>query len=372
MLRFLTGSFGNPSSIHSFGREAKKGLEEAREKVAALIGAAPQEILFTSGGTEADNLAILGAARQRRDRGKHIITSAIEHHAVLDACAHLEQEEGFRVTVLPVDGQGLVDPAGLRQAMEPDTVLVSVMLANNEIGTIEPVAELAAIARERGVLFHTDAVQAVGQIPVDVTALGVDLLSLSAHKIYGPKGAGVLYVRRGTRLQPLFHGGSQERRLRPGTEGVAALVGLGEAAALARGAMAERAAHARGLREHLWQGLRARLPDLVLNGHPERRLPNNLNVSVAGVQGESVLLNLDLKGVAASSGSACAAGSTEPSHVLKALGVTPEVAQGALRLTLGEANAEEDVDYVLEVFPAIVEKLRRLGAAPLRGAGGGG
>ncbi len=359
MRRCLLEVWGNPSSLHARGREARLAVEEARAQVAALVGAEPREILFTSGGTEADNLAVLGVARQRRGKGNHVITSAVEHHAVLHACEALARE-GFRVTVLPVDEHGLVDPDDLRRALTDDTVLVSVMLANNEVGTIQPIRELAAVARERGVPFHTDAVQAAGQIPVDVRELGVDLLSLSGHKFYGPKGVGALYVRRGLRLDPLLYGGGQERRLRPGTENVPGIVGLGKAAELARQELEARAAHARALRDRLLAGLLERVPDLVLNGHPERRLPNNLNVSILGVEAESVLLNLDLKGVAASSGSACSAGSVEPSHVLKAMGLPEERTHGALRLTLGRGNTEEDVDYVLEVLPPIVEKLRRL------------
>ncbi len=360
MARCLAETYGNPSSIHGFGREAKKAVEAAREQVAALIGARPQEIVFTSGGTEADNLAVLGAARARRDRGNHVITSAVEHHAVLDACEHLAGREGFRVTVLPVDGAGRVDPDELRRALTPETVLVSVMLANNEVGTVQPIRELAAIAKAAGALFHTDAVQGAGQIPVDVDALGVDLLSLSAHKFYGPKGAGALYVRKGVRLQPLVHGGGQERRLRPGTPNVPGIAGLGVAAELARREMAERAAHVARLRERLLAGLLERVPDLAVNGHPEERLPGLLNVSVLGVEGESILLNLDLKGIAASSGSACAAGSTEPSHVLKAMGLAPAALHGALRFSLGRGNTDADVDRLLEVLPPIVERLRAM------------
>lgn len=360
MARCLAETFGNPSSIHGFGREARKAVEQAREQVAALIGARSQEIVFTSGGTEADNLAILGAARARRDRGSHLITSAVEHHAVLHACDHLAKREGFRVTVLPVDRAGRVDPDDLRRAMTPETVLVSIMLANNEVGTIQPVRELAAVAREGGALFHTDAVQGAGQIPVNVDELGVDLLSLSAHKFYGPKGVGALYVRRGTRLAPLMHGGGQERRLRPGTQNVPGIVGLGRAAELAGREMEERVRHAQRLRDRLQAGLLERIPDVAVNGHPERRLPGILNVSIRGLEGESILLNLDLKGIAASSGSACAAGSTEPSHVLRAMGLEPALLHGALRFGFGRGNTEEDVDRVLAILPGIVERLRSM------------
>lgn len=358
--RCVAEVWGNPSSIHSFGREALAAIEVAREQVAALIGVGPQEILFTGGGTEADNLAVLGAARLRRERGNHLITSAVEHHAVLHPCRYLAEKEGFRLTILPVDAEGLVDPEDLRRAMTPETVLVSVMLANNEVGAVQPVKELAAIARGGGALFHTDAVQAVGQIPVDVADLGVDLLSISGHKIYGPKGVGALYIRRGVRLEPVFHGGGQERRLRPGTENVPGIAGLGKAAELARLELGERAAHAASLRERLLAGVMERIPDVVLNGHLTRRLPGNLNISLLYVQAESVLLNLDLKGIAASSGAACAAGSLEPSHVLEAMGLPSERVQGALRLSLGRGNTGADVDYVLAVLPSIVEKLRQM------------
>lgn len=373
--RALEEGWGNPSSLHGFGREARRLVEEAREEVAALIGARPQEVLFTSGGTEADNLAILGVARSARERGRgdHIVTSRVEHHAVLHACEYLERREGFRVTYLPVDGHGMVDPDDLRRAITDRTVLVSIMLANNEVGTIQPVRELAAVARERGVPFHTDAVQAVGQIPVNVEELGVDLLSLSAHKIYGPKGAGALFVRRGLRLEPVMHGGGQERRLRPGTENVPGIAGLGAAARLARTELPGLAARLAALRDRLVAGVMERVPDVRLNGHPRLRLPGNANLSVRYVEGEAILLNLDLKGVAASSGSACAAGSTEPSHVLQAMGLPEHEARGALRFSFGRDNTEADVDYVLEVLPPIVERLRRMAApsAALRGAGPG-
>lgn len=360
MSRCLAGVWGNPSSIHSFGREARILVEEARDRVAALIGAASREIIFTGSGTEADNLAVIGVARLRRDRGNHIITSAVEHHAVLHACEYLENREGFRITRLPVDGHGLVDPADLRRALDDETILVSIMAANNEVGTIQPIAELADPARERGVPFHTDAVQAVGQIPFDVDATGVDMLALSGHKLHGPKGVGALYVRRGVRLEPLLHGGGQERRLRPGTENVPGIVGLGKAAELAGRDLEERGRRLRALRDRLITGLRERIPDVVLNGHPERRLPGNVNVGILHVEGESVLLNLDLKGVAASSGSACSAGTMEPSHVLSAMGIEADRARGAVRFSLGRETVETDVDYVLDVLPPLVEKLRRM------------
>jgi cysteine desulfurase len=359
---FFGQVFGNPSSIHSFGREARLAVEQARQAVAALIGADPAEIVFTSGGTEADNLAVLGAARLRREKGRKVVVSAVEHHAVLNACRHLERREGFEVVLLPVDGHGRVNPEELLRVLDGQTVLVSVMLANNETGTLQPVRELARLCRERGVLFHTDAVQAVGHIPVNVRELGVDLLSLSAHKFYGPKGAGALYVRRGVRLEPLFQGGGQERRIRPGTENVAGIVGLGAACRVAAREMAEREARVAALRGRLEEGIRRLFPEARVNGHPEERLPGILNVVFPGVEGEALLLNLDLKGVAASAGAACSAGSVEPSHVLLAMGLSEDLAHGAVRFSLGRESREEDVEHVLEVLPPIVERLRRMRA----------
>lgn len=359
---FFGSIFGNPSSIHSFGREARLAVEQARQEVAALIGADPAEIVFTSGGTEADNLAVLGAARLRREKGRKVVVSAVEHHAVLNACRHLERREGFEVVLLPVDGHGRVNPEELLRVLDGQTVLVSVILANNETGTIQPVGELARLCRERGVLFHTDAVQAVGHIPVNVRELGVDLLSLSAHKFYGPKGAGALYVRRGVRLEPLFQGGGQERRIRPGTENVAGIVGLGAACRVAAREMAERESRVAALRRRLEEGIRRLFPEARVNGHPEERLPGILNVVFPGVEGEALLLNLDLKGVAASAGAACSAGSVEPSHVLLAMGLSEDLAHGAVRFSLGRESREEDVEHVLEVLPPILERLRRMRA----------
>ncbi|MGE5591896.1 MAG: cysteine desulfurase NifS [Bacillota bacterium] len=361
MAEAMAQVFGNPSSLHAWGREARKALEEAREKVAALIGADAGEIIFTGGGTEADNLAIKGVARANRDRGRHIITSAVEHHAVLHACADLEKE-GFRVTYLPVDGQGRISLDALTQALSDDTILVSVMAANNEVGTLQPIAQLARLAHQRGAYVHTDAVQAVGQIPVDVREWDVDLLSLTGHKFYGPKGVGALYVRRRTKLLPIISGGGQERGLRSGTQNVPGAVGLGKAAELARTSLPERTRHAAGLRQRLWEGLSQRVPGVMLNGHPSERLPGNLSLSFPGVEGESLLLNLDYRGIAASAGSACAAGSLEPSHVLQAMGLPREAAVGSLRLSLGRDNTEEDVDYAREQIAAAVEKLRALQA----------
>ncbi|ABB15341.1 cysteine desulfurase NifS [Carboxydothermus hydrogenoformans] len=360
MLPYLTEKFGNPSSIHAFGREARKAIEDAREKVAKAINASdPGEIVFTGGGTEADNLAIKGIARAYKHKGNHIITSAVEHHAVLDACLAL-QKEGFEVTVLPVDKYGMVSVEDVKKAITDKTILITIMHANNEVGTIQPIAEIGEIAREKGVYFHTDAVQTVGKIPVDVKELKVDLLSLSAHKIYGPKGVGALYVRKGLKLEPLANGGGQERKRRPGTENVAGIVGLGKAIELAVAEMPEESARLTKLRDKLIKGVLERIPYVRLNGHPTKRLPHNANFSVEFVEGESMLLMLDMKGIAASSGSACTSGSLDPSHVLLAMGIPHEVAHGSLRLTLGKANTEEQIDYVLEVLPGIVERLREM------------
>lgn len=365
MLPFMQEKFGNPSSLYGLGREARKAVEDAREKVAAAIGASPEEIVFTSGGTEADNLAVRGAVKALSPQGGHIITSAVEHHAVLDVCRSL-QEEGYRVTFLPVDGYGLVDPGSLEEAIDDDTVLVSIMTANNEVGTIQPVEEIGEIVRERGILFHTDAVQAVGNIPVDVRRMKADLLSLSAHKFYGPKGVGVLYVRRGVNTAPVNYGGGQERGLRPGTENVAGIVGLGKAIELAVGELTEYAGKLRRLRDRLIEGLLT-IEKVYLNGHPTHRLPGNVNVSFAYIEGESLLLSLDIKGIAASSGSACTSGSLEPSHVLTAMGVDHQTAHGSLRLTLGRDNTADDVDYVLEALPPIVDRLRKM--SPIQDSG---
>lgn len=360
MQEYMLKTYGNPSSIHSFGRDARKAVEAARDDVAALVGAAEsREIIFTSGGTEADNLALIGAAQANRRRGNHIITSRIEHHAVLHTCEWLEKQ-GFQVTYLDVDAHGIVHPEILAGAMTAETILVSIMCANNEVGTLQPIKELAAIARERGALFHTDAVQAVGNIPVDVNSLGVDLLSLSAHKIYGPKGAGALYVRRGTRIHAVTHGGSHERRLRPGTENVPGIVGLGKAAELAARELDQRADHVRPLRDRLIKGIQERIPEVRLNGHPTERLPNNVNISFLYVEGESILLNLDMKGIAASSGSACTSGSLEPSHVLTAMGIPHEITHGSVRFSLGRQNDAGQVDYVIDVLGETIPKLRAM------------
>ena len=359
MLPYFTDAFSNPSSIYSCGQEARGAVEEARTKVAELIGARSEEIIFTSGGTEADNFALKGIAYANENKGNHIITTAVEHHAVMEACKFLRRR-GFRITYLPVDEYGLVDPQDIKRAITNKTILISVMHANNEVGTVEPIGEIGKIAKEAGVYFHTDAVQTVGHIPVNVDELRTDLLSISGHKLYGPKGVGVLYVRKGIKLVPLMHGGEQERRHRAGTENVPAIVGLGRAIELAGQAMNKEAERLSYLRDKLIEGLVERIDHIRLNGHPRNRLPNNVNVSVDFVEGESMLLNLDLEGICASTGSACSSASLKPSHVLLALGLPPEQAHGSLRFTSGRENTEEDVERVLEVLPRIVAKLRAM------------
>lgn len=349
MTPFFTQLYGNPSSLHGEGGMPREALDRARAGIAAVFGCRPAEIIFTSGGTEADNLAILGVARALRDRGRHVITSAIEHHAVLHACRQLESE-GFHVTYLPVDSNGVVDPAVLERAIDAETTLVSVMLANNEIGTIEPVAELCAMVRSRGITFHSDAVQAAGALPLDVDGLGVDLLTVSAHKIYGAKGAGALYVRRGTPLSPLIYGGDQERGRRSGTENVPAIVGLAVALILADREREGETARLTKLRDTLIAGVLDAVPGAHLTGHATRRLPGHASFYLDGMSGESVVVTLDTAGIASSSGSACRAGSTDPSHVLSAIGLAPELARNGLRLTLGRSTTTEDIDYVLEVM----------------------
>ena len=359
MLPYFTDVFGNPSSIYSYGQEAKGAIEEARVHVAELIGARDEEIIFTSGGTEADNLATEGVAFANEKKGNHIITSSVEHHAVIEPCKFLEKR-GFKVTYLPVDGYGSVDPEDVKKAITSKTVLISVMHANNEVGTVEPIAEIGKIAKQEEVYFHTDAVQTVGHIPVDVNELGVDLLSLSGHKVYGPKGVGALYIRKGTKLVPFIHGGEQERKRRAGTENVHGIVGFGRAAELAQQEMSEEPERLTYLRDKLIKGILERIDHTRLNGHPSRRLPNNANVSLDFVEGESVLLNLDLEGICASTGSACSSSSLEPSHVLLAMGLSHEQAHGSLRLTLGRWTTEEEIEQVLGVLPRVVAKLRAM------------
>ncbi len=357
MLPYLSERFGNASSLHSFGREAKEALEHSREVVAKALGASPDEIYFTSGGTESDNLAIKGVMWANRDKN-HVITSLIEHHAVLETCSSLE-ERGLDVTYLPVDRYGLVSLNHLEDSITEKTGLITIMHANNEIGTIEPIKEIGKIARENDVYLHTDAVQTFGKIPTDVNELNVDLLSISGHKIYGPKGVGVLYVREGVRIEPVQHGGGHEKGMRSGTENVPGIVGLAKAVEISQRELGKEAERLKRLRDRLIKGV-LEIEDSWLNGHPTNRLPNNANFGFAGVEGESLILRLDAKGVAASTGSACSSGSGAPSHVLTAIGLTPEQTSGSLRLTLGKRNTEEDIDYVLEVLPEIVSDLRKL------------
>ena len=359
ILPAMTETYGNASSVHSFGREAKKAMEKARAQVAAAIGAKKEEIYFTAGGSEADNWALKGAAHALRRKGLHIITTAIEHHAVLHTCQALEKE-GFEVTYLPVDEYGLVTPEQVEAAIRPDTILVSVMAANNEIGTIEPIAEIGAVCRAHKVLFHTDAVQAVGHMPLDVAAMQIDMLSLSGHKFYAPKGVGALYIRTGVRIENLIEGGAQERSRRAGTENVPAIVGMGKAIELITAEMAEENARISGLRDRLIAGILDAIPESRLNGHPTKRLPGNVNVSIRYIEGEALLLSLDMAGIAASSGSACTSGSLDPSHVLLAIGLPHEIAHGSLRLTIGRDNTQDEIDRVLEELPKIVSRLRAM------------
>ena len=357
MLPFFTENYGNPSSIHGSGRESRKAAEQARGKVAELLHVPPRDLYFTSGGSESDNWALKGAAFAQQDRGRRILVSAVEHHAVLDACKWL-QKQNFEVVFLPVDRYGTVSPETVEENITEGTVLISVMAANNEIGTLQPVREIGEIARKHGILFHTDAVQAAGAVLLDAEEIRADLISISAHKIYGPKGTGALYIRGGTRMDALIHGGAQERGLRAGTENLAGIVGFGKAAELAAQRMTSDSARLTALRDRLIHGIQERIPGAVLNGHPTERLPNNCHFSFPGLEGEALLLRLDLAGIAASAGSACTAGSMEPSHVLLAVGQAPELANGSLRLTLGRETTEAEIDEVLEVLPKIAADLR--------------
>lgn len=365
MLPYLTGEYGNASSIHAFGQNAREAVEQARSSVAALVGARAAEIMFTSGGTESDNHAILGAVAAAPGNRKHVITSAIEHVAVLDACKALAKS-GVDLTILPVDRDGRVDPEGVKNAIRSETVLITLMLANNETGTIEPIKEIgdigriAGIAADKGIAFHTDAVQAAGKIPIDVKDLGVDLLSISAHKINGPKGVGALYIRKGTRLAPLLYGGHSERDRRPGTEDVAAIAGMGKAAELARDGLIPESERIGALRDRLEHGLLARVPHAWVNGARARRVPNTSNLTFPFIEGESMVIALDLKGIACSTGAACSSGAVEPSHVLMALGLAPEDARATLRLSLGHQTTEDEIDFALETIPAVIERLRQL------------
>ena len=361
MLPYFTEHYGNPSSVHATGRDARKAIEEGRRQVAVAINAQPQEIYFTAGGTESDNWAIKGAAFANRKKGNHIITTAVEHHAVLHTCAWLEKQ-GFKVTYLPVDAEGFVTAKQVEDAITDETILITIMTANNEIGTLMPIAEIGEVAKAHKILFHTDAVQAVGAVPLDVKALNVDMLSMSGHKFHGPKGIGALYIRRGVRLDIFMQGGAQERGQRAGTENLAGIVGMGKAIELATTNLPEKAAKIAALRDRLMNGIVERIPDVRINGpkDPSRRLPNNCNVSVRYIEGESMLLRLDLAGIAASSGSACTSGSLDPSHVLLAIGLPHEVAHGSLRMTLGSDTTEADIDAVLDVLPGIVSDLRAM------------
>lgn len=359
MMPYLTDIYGNASSPHSFGQTARIGVEHAREQVARAINADPSEIVFTGCGTESDNTVLFGVAERYAKKGDHIITTNAEHHAILHSCAALEKK-GIKVTYLPVDKDGLVTPEQVRDAITDKTILVSVMFANNEVGTIMPIPEIAAVCHEKGVLFHTDAVQAAGHIPIDVKAMGIDMLSISGHKFHGPKGVGVLYERKGIRLPSYIIGGEQEKGRRAGTENVAGIVGLGEALELAVTNMSETSARMTRMRDRLIEGIESTIPEVKLNGHRTKRLPNNVNFSIKYIEGESILLMLDMAGIAASSGSACTSGSLDPSHVLLALGLTHEVAHGSVRLTLGDDTTDEDIDYVLETLPKVAHRLRAM------------
>ena len=359
MMPVFTEHFGNASSIHWFGQHAKSLIDDARQQVAKLLNAETSEIVFLSGGTEADNLAIRGIAESQRAKGRHIITSQIEHHAVLHTCKDLEKQ-GYEITWLPVSREGLVDPEDVYKAIRKDTILISIMHANNEIGTIQPIAEIGKIAADADVYFHSDGVQSTGKIPVDVKALGVDLYSISAHKIHGPKGVGALFVKKGTTLKPVMTGGGHERNRRSGTENVAGIVGFGEAARLAREGLTRDMERVRALRDKLEASAMTQIQFIHVNAQNAPRLPNTSNIMVDYAEGEGLVISLDLKGVAVSTGSACSSGSLEPSHVLTAIGKTPDEAHGSLRFSLSSTTTEEDIDYVASVLPGIVERLREL------------
>ncbi len=356
---YLFERFGNPSSLHSFGQEAKEAVEEARNALAQFLGAKADEIIFTSGGTESDNFALFGVTNALKIKGNHIITSMIEHHAVLEPAKALEKQ-GFSVTYIPVDKYGIIDPADVKKAINPQTILISIMHANNEIGSIQPISEIGKIAKEKGIAFHTDAVQTVGHIPTNVDELGVDLLSLSAHKFYGPKGVGALYLRQGTRINRYLLGGDQEKNRRASTLNTPGIVGLGEAIKICQAELTKEEKVQIALREKIIKGIPEKIPDCILNGHPTKRLPNNVNFSFKYIEGESIILNLDMAGIAVSTGSACTSSSLEPSHVLLAIGLTHEVAHGSLRITLGRWTVEKDIDYLLGQLPPIIEKLRKM------------
>ncbi|WP_072525433.1 cysteine desulfurase NifS [Clostridium sp. Marseille-P3244] len=362
MLPYFTEYYGNPSSVYGFAASNKETITRQREIIAQVLGARANEIYFTAGGTEADNWALIATAEAYGAKGKHIITSSIEHHAVLHTCEYLEKR-GYEVTYLDVDENGLVDPSDVEAAIRPDTILISIMFANNEIGTIQPVKEIGKIAHEHGVLFHTDAVQAFAQVPIDVDECGIDMLSASGHKLNGPKGIGFLYIRKGVKIRSFIHGGAQERKRRAGTENVPGIVGLGKAIELAAASMEERAGKETGLRDYLIQRIEKEIPYCRLNGDRVRRLPNNVNFSFQFIEGESLLIMLDMKGICASSGSACTSGSLDPSHVLLAIGLPHEIAHGSLRMTLGADTTREDLDYTVDCLKEIVAQLR--GMSPL-------
>jgi cysteine desulfurase len=360
MLPYFTQNYGNPSSIHSFGNEARRAIDEARSKVAELIGAGKkEEIVFTSGGTESNNLAIKGVAYRNKDKGKHIITSSIEHMSVINTCKHLSKQ-GFKVTYLPVDKYGIIDIEALKKEITDKTILVSIMYANGEIGTIEPIKEIGEIVHSKGAFFHVDAVAAAGQIPINVQDENIDLLSLSSNDMYGPRGIGALYIKTGTRILPIIHGGGQERGLRSGTENLPGIVGMGKAAEIAKAEMRTESERLSKLRDELIRGILDNIPDSYLNGHPTKRLPNNVNVRFSYIEGESLILSLDMEGVACSSGSACTSKTLEPSHVLLAIGLAHEEAHGSLLFTLGKQNTREDIKYVLGLLPRVVRRLRAI------------
>lgn len=370
MTPYFIENFGNPSSIYSYGREAKKAVEEARTRIAKLIGANAKEIFFTAGGSESDNWAIKGIAAALKGKGNHIITSKIEHHAVLHVCEYLEKH-GFEVTYLPVDEDGLIDIKDLENAITDQTILITIMFANNEIGTIEPIEEIGKIAKEHNIYFHTDGVQALGNVEIDVEKMNIDLMSMSSHKIYGPKGVGALYIKKGIKIDPVIHGGAQERKKRAGTENVPGIVGFGKAAEIAYNHFEEHVEKTKKLSDKLMKGIQEEIHYVRLNGHPTRRLPGNVNFSFQFVEGEALLLNLDMLGVCGSSGSACTSGSLDPSHVLLAIGLPHEIAHGSLRLSIGRYTQEEDIDYVLQELPKIIDKLRAMSPLYEEVKGGG-
>ena len=359
MLPYFKASFGNASTLYSLGREARTAMEKARKQVASLIGARAEEVYFTSGGTESDNLAIKGTISRLKGKGNHIITSAIEHPAVEETCKYLEKN-GYTVTYLPVGEDGIVKMEDLKDSIREDSILITIMHANNEIGTIQPIKEIGALAREKGIYFHTDAVQSVGKIPVNVEDMKVDLLSISAHKLYGPKGVGALYIRKGVRIDPLFHGGGHEREMRPGTENIPGIVGLGKACQLAEENLDKNMEYVSSLRDKLIKGVLEGIEQSFLNGHPNKRLPNNANFCFSSIEGESLILQLDVKGINASTGSACSSNKLEPSHVLMAIGLEEVDAHGSLRISLGKANTPEDVDYTIDAISEVVGKLRSI------------